>query len=50
MWYKSEVLLGTTWELSEHIGKMMGTRGKSKKILRRFLPRKEKTGPLMSPC
>jgi len=41
--------LGTWGTLWEHIGKMMGTRGKSKNFLPRFLPREEKTGPLMSP-
>jgi hypothetical protein len=38
---------GTSWE---HIGNMMGTREKSKILLLLILSRKEKIGPVMSPC
>jgi hypothetical protein len=54
IWDKSEVLLGTTWELEvpfgEHIGSMMGTKEENKKFLPPSFPKKKKTGLLMSPC
>jgi hypothetical protein len=58
MWNQNEVLharfWGTTWEQWgtswEHIGNMMGTREKRKILLLLILSRKEKIGPVMSPC
>jgi len=54
MWNQNEVLhatfWGTTWGNSwERIGNMMGTREK-RKIFLLILSRKERTGPVMSPC
>jgi hypothetical protein len=54
MWNQNEVLhatfWGTTWGTSwERIGNMMGTREK-RKIFLLILSRKERTGPVMSPC
>jgi hypothetical protein len=54
IWDKSEVLLGTTWELEvpfrEHIGSMMGIKEENKKFLPPSFPKKKKAGLLMSPC
>jgi hypothetical protein len=46
IWEKSELLLGTTWELEvpfgEHIGSMMGTKEENKKFLPPSFAKKEK--------